>query len=310
MSTLGNQNQEVESSIYSVNKGLILSLIFLSFASFSIGFLFNFSFEDKIIGFIEKNVKYNRKCPTSYRKLSLDYIFPKIKMFDVNLNSRCIGTSKNLKIKRLESSLGFPSISPLGLGLNTTVQDKFSKIDISSAHSPSVNHFNIESKDLDAKSLAPLLKNFDLSGNFTLNSNIAMTRKNLSDLKLKIESTNFEIPAQNVSGFDVPKLKLGSLLVKAKMKGKKKLIIEEVIVGQELSPIRASISGTIDMDKYNFSRSKLSLLATVKFSSAFIESFPILNLLLDPTKQDPQGFYKIRLKGTVSNPGKPQILNP
>lgn len=305
-----SHGQDLDQTIYKTNKGLVLLLILLGGASFIVGFLLNFSFEDKLISLIETNVKYNKKCPTSYRKLNIGYLFPKVRMMDVNLSGRCIGAKEGIKIKRLESSLAFPSFSPAGISFNTNITDKFSKINISSVHSVNQNYFNIQSKKLNARTLSPFLKNVKLAGDFKVNSNIGLKKMKLDDLQLKIESKNFSIPAQNIQGFDLPNLNLGSLLVKAKLKSKKKLVIEEVIVGKELSPIRAKISGTIDMDKYNFSRSKMDLTATVKFSSAFIESFSILNLFLDQSKQDEQGFYKFKITGTVARPNKPQILNP
>jgi type II secretion system protein N len=302
--------QDLDQSIYKTNKGLILLLILIGGFSFVVGFLLNFSLEDKLVSLIETNVKYNKKCPTSYRKLDISYLFPKVRMMDVSLSSRCIGTRENVKLKRLESSLAFPSFSPAGLSFNTNVSDKFSKINISSVHNINSNYFNIQSKKLNARTLSPFLKNVKLAGDFKVNSNIGLKKMKLDDLKLKIESKNFSIPAQNIQGFDLPNLNLGALLVKAKLKSKKKLIVEEVVVGKELSPIRAKITGSIDMDKYNFSRSKMNLTATVKFSSAFIESFSILNLFLDQSKQDEQGFYKFKITGTIARPNKPQILNP
>jgi len=303
-------SDNLNTDVYETSKGLIFLLMLMAGGSFFFGFIFNFSLEDKIISLIETNVKYNKKCPTQYKNLKLGYLLPKIRMTEINLSSRCIGTKQNMSLKKIETSLAFPSFSPLGLSLDTRISDKYSKIDITSVHSLSSNYFKINSNKLNAKTFAPMLNNFKLAGNFKVDSNIGLKKKNIESLILKVESKNFSIPSQNIQGFDIPNLNLGDLLLRARIKKKKKLEIQDLIIGKELSPIRAKISGNITLDKYNFVRSKLDLTATVKFSSAFLESFSMLTLFLDQSKQDEQGFYKMKIGGTLSRPSKPVFLAP
>lgn len=303
-------SENLNESVYKSSKTLVFGLILAAVFSFALGFVLNFSVEDKLISLIETNVKYNKQCPTQYKRLDIGYFLPKIRLFDVSVSSRCIKTQSNLKLSRIESSFSFPSFSPLGLSLESKIADKYSKIDITSVHAVSDHHFKIHSNKINSKTFAPFLKDFKLAGNFKIDANIATKKKNLEDLAVKVESKDFSIPSQMIQGFDLPTLNLGNFLLKAKSLSKKKIEIEELVIGKSKSPIRAKISGTMDLDKYNMMRSKIDLIANVKFSASFIESFSILNLFLDPSKADKQGFYSIQINGTLSNPGKPKILAP
>ena len=136
------------------------------------------------------------------------------------------------------------------------------------------------------------------------------TTKRIKSMQLRLKSTNFKLPAQTIQAFDLPSLDLKNIQVKASMKSPKTLDVEEIIIGDDKSPIKANITGKIAVDRRSFQNSKLDLIAEVKFSKEFIESFSILNLFLDPKKQDENGYYKLKIEGPIRAPKTPQLLAP
>lgn len=303
-------NNDIESSVYQTNKKSILFLIIISFFSLIIGFTLNFQVKEQLLGFIESKVKANRKCPMTYRQVSIGTLFTSIEIDGFEISSRCLRTKSSLVIKKIKTSLTLPSLSPLGITLNTQVTDKYSKIDVTTVHGFYNHYIKARSKKLSAKSISTLLNGFNLLGDFEFNTNIDATNKNIKTMDLSLKSKNFSIPRQNVGGFDLPIMKIGQVSLKAKLKNSKDLTISQLILGQEKSPIRANITGKITLNKYNMKKSPIDLKIVIKFSKSFIESFAILNLFLDSSKQDEQGFYHLKIKGTLGSPSKPEYLSP
>jgi type II secretion system protein N len=300
--------QQIEEKVYKITKTNIFLLLVLAGFSLFLGFAFNFSVEDKIIAVLTTQIKNNKQCPANFKSIKINYFLPSVNISDLEINGSCLKTRDNLDIKALKLSPGFPSFSPLGLGLNTQLRDKNSSIDILSIHSFGSHHLKITSPKFDAKTIEPFLNGLSLKGIFDINSNIEATNAGVKTLNLLIKSKNFKVPYQNINGLDIPDLSIGNLMIKASMKNRKKLVIDEIVVGTETAPIRASVKGSIALDKYNLKQSRLDLTATVKLSPSFVESFPILNLFLDPSKQDAQGFYKVKIGGTLGRPSQPQLL--
>lgn len=300
----------IDDKVYKSNKKLMAGLFFLSMASVGAGFFFNFSIEDKVMGLLDQNLRGNRSCPMNYRKADLGFFLPSLKIRDLDISSYCLKSKNSLNIKSVETGLGLPSFSPLGPSLETTIKDKYSRIEITSVHGISNHYIKANSRKLSARTLQPLLGNFNLAGDFELNTNIDATTKKIQSLDLSIKSKNFTIPSQDISGFNVPTMKIGQLGLKASMRNGKTLTIQQLVLGKELSPIRASIKGKIQLDKYSIQKSNLDLTATVKFSTSFIENFSILNLLLDSSKRDEQGFYHLKITGPLGKPNKPEYINP
>lgn len=296
-------------NIYSLKTKHVILILVLSFFAFILGLLMNFSAEEKISQNIEAALKSNGRCPMNYKSMSLSYIMPSLNFTDFEISSRCLGGQNPFKLKSITSKLSIPSLSPFGPSFETTLKDQFSQIKIDSAHGFTGSLIKIESSKLAAKTLNPFLGKAKIEGQFTVNSNLLVDyTPSLQELDLQIKSLNFSIPAQNIQNFEVPTLIIGPLSLKAQMKDGKKLNIIELILGNEISPIRANIKGDITLNQKNINLSQIDLIATVKFSQNFLESFSILNLFLDASKQDEDGFYKIKLTGTFNKLGSPEFL--
>lgn len=308
MNDVKTQKTVDKEAIYRLTSQHILIITILTISSLFLGFMMNFSITDKVSSIIEANITKNRACPMRTERIDLALFFPKIQITDLEISSTCLKSPNPLMLSSVISQLSLPSFSPFGASVSTQISDKFSKFNILSVHNISANYFKIESKTLNASSLQALIPNFKLAGVFELNSNIEVAKNSLNDLTIHLKSTNFQIPSQNIEGFEIPNLKIGPMSLKAKLKTKNKLDLLELIIGNELSPIRANLSGVINLNQFNIAQSVVDLSLTVKFSQSFIDSFSILNLFLDTSKQDAQGFYKMKLSGPISKLNKPEYL--
>ncbi len=304
-----NQANDLNPETYRVGVRSTLIFVILLTSSLFLGFALNFSIDSKLDSLLDKHVKNNRQCPMDFSSFKIGMLFNSISFKDLEISQRCTKKGE-LVFKSVSSSLGFPSISPIGPSLNTTIIDDHSKLELKSVHSFAEHAFKLSSTKLDMKSIEPLIPNVDLQGVFTVDTNILTSTKRIKTMQLRIKSTNFRVPSQNIQGFELPNLDIKNISIKATMNNHRTVNIEEVILGDDKAPIKANISGKIDLDSRSPRSSKLDLLAEVKFSKEFIESFSILNLFLDPKKQDDKGYYKLQITGPLSSPGTPKLLDP
>ena len=171
--------------------------------------------------------------------------------------------------------------------------------------------FNIESKNLsipaqDIKGLQiPLLSIGTLSfkGAFQAEKNI-FEIQNLAVFP-NIESKNLSIPAQDIKGLQIPLLSIGTLSFKGAFQAEKNIFeIQNLAVGalsSQCITIRSKIDGDIKINEININLSSLNLKGEVKFSQSFIESFPILKLVIK-NKDKLEGFHKFKIGGTMALP--------
>ena len=288
--------------VYKVGLNHIFLISCLSILALGYGFVSNFSLESKIESLVKANLKKVRGCPISYDKLSLSYLVPGINFRNMELDGKCFKASSGLILSQVESTLGFPSFSPIGPTLNTIIKDKYSLINVSSAHSVSSHKIRIESQKLNAKSLNSLLNKFKIEGLFNLTSVSELTKKSLKSLMINLKSNNLVIPSQTVNSFEIPKLNVKNLSLIAELSGKSDLNIKKFVIGDEQSPLRANIEGKVKINSRAIKNSQLNLNIVVKFSEQFLENFGIISLFLDSSKQDENGYYTINVEGTLSKP--------
>ncbi|MAE59395.1 MAG: hypothetical protein CME69_10970 [Halobacteriovorax sp.] len=299
---MNSQSEKNTQFVYKIGLNHIFLMICFSVIALLYGFISNFSLEAKIESLVDSNLKKVRRCPISYKKLTLSYIFPGISFRNLELDGACFKGSDGLMLNNVETSLGFPSFSPLGPSLNTTIKDKYSLVNISSAHSVSSHKIRIESNKLSSKTFDSLLNDFKVEGLFKLTSVSELTKKNLKSLLINLKSNNLVIPSQTINSFDIPKLDVKNFSLIAELSGKDNLNIKKFVVGDERSPLRANIEGKVTLNTRRIQNSELDLNIVVKFSEQFLESFGIISLFLDSSKQDENGFYTINVKGPLSRP--------
>lgn len=300
---------EETNRVYNISLKSLTAILFASFFAFALGLGLNFSLDDKVTTLISNSVRQNRQCPMNFKDLTISYLIPKIEFTNFSITERCLGPGNKLTFDSITSGLSLPSFSPFGPTLHTIIKDSASEIDILSVHGIFNHHIKISSSKLSSKTFSPLLGNFKIAGLYNFNTDIGTNFSAINNMTLQLKSMNFSIPAQTIEGFEVPNLIIGPLSLKLEMLEENNLKVLEFILGNELSPIRATIKGNLNLVPANIKRSKVDLIATVKFSASFLESFSILNLFLDASKQDGEGFYKIKLTGTLNKLDKPEFLN-
>lgn len=304
--------EATEVEIYKLNKKLIFLSVIMAIASLFAGFVMNFSMEDKLLSFLEDGLRKNRSCPISYKKASIGYFLPKLEMDNIEISSRCLRTPEALVIESAKLSLALPSISPMGISFNTNIEKLGgldTNINVKSIHNFSSQYIRIEDSNINLKSFDALMQSFKLQGNIKLNTFLSTDLNTLKQLDLYALSTDFTLPAQSIQNFELPALPIKNLSLKAHSENGKEVEIKEFIIGDQNSPIRASASGTIEINEKNIQRSKIDIEAQVKFSAEFIEQFAIINLLLGNTKPDEQGFYHMRIDGILARPNAPKMIN-
>ncbi|POB15327.1 type II secretion system protein GspN [Halobacteriovorax sp. DA5] len=307
-----NMSEEVvQTDVYKINKKTIFLMTILAFLSLFLGFIFNFSVEDKVMSLVYDGLRKNRSCPIYYQNASLSYFLPGINLKEIDISSRCLNAPSGLTISEADISLGLPSFAPMGLTFNTEIS-KISglnnNINIKSIHNFSTQYIKIENSVISFEALGPLMNAFKIDGTINLNALVSTDLKAIKDLDIYLTSKDFTIPAQVIQSFELPTLAIKNLSFKAHAEDGGAVEIQELIIGDSNSPIRANASGTISLDKRNIRNSKIDLEAQVKFTPEFIESFAIINLLLGNGTPDEQGFYHMKIDGTLGRPNTPKMI--
>lgn len=280
-------------------------IIFLTLLAFT-GFITNFPFNEKIESFVQDRIKSIPNCPINYKDLQLEYIFPKIIIRDAKISSQCLGqTGQDIMIDELKININGLSHSPIGLSSSTTLKINQSKINIQHATSISRQNLIIENSNLDLTTLLPMLTNkIILNGNANISGSININDQIIDEAFLNIESSDIKIPPQSIMIFNIPaKLAIGALKLKASLNPKNQLKIEHLILGDERSPLRASFSGTIYLLPKNIANSTIDLKGEFNLSEKLLNmpGFSLISTLLSGfDKKD--GFYQIKIRGTLGNP--------
>ncbi|MFG1591728.1 type II secretion system protein GspN [Halobacteriovorax sp. CON-3] len=313
---LGNQKNNMseaaeQTDVYKINKKTIFLISIFAFLSLFFGFIFNFSVEDKIMNLVYDGLRKNRSCPIYYQSASLSYFLPGINLKEIDISSRCLNSRSGLLVSEADISLGLPSIAPMGLTFNTEINKIAgldNQINLKSIHNFSTQYVKVENTVISFDALAPLMNNFKLDGTINLNALVSTDLKAIKDLDIYLTSKDFTIPTQVIQSFELPTLAINNLSFKAHSEDGGAVEIQELIIGDSNSPIRANASGTITLDKRNIRNSRLDIEAQVKFTPEFIESFAIINLLLGNGTPDEQGFYHMKIDGTLGRPNTPKMI--
>ena len=85
----------------------------------------------------------------------------------------------------------------------------------------------------------------------------------IQDLNLKASSKNLVIPSQNIMGFALTTLNIKNLLLKTQMESNNMLRLTDLIIGDDNSPIRGNLKGTIRLNQRNINASPIDLIGEV-----------------------------------------------
>lgn len=295
--------------VYDMESSYAKKITLITLLAFVVAILFNFPLEKNIITLVEGEIAKNRRCPLSYQKIEMGYFLPKLIFTDITVPGQCfnkVGTNLNFDEALLKVS--FPSFWPLGIKTKIEAQTQGARINIFPRLAFGGNAVQIEDTVLEG----PFLSQFTPYPNFfrgkvKVQGNFEFKGKAISDGHLRLDSNDFIIPAQMIAGINLSSIPLKKLEF-AGTYTKKSFHIKAMRLGNNDAPIQAEFSGKITPNARNFNFSRLDLEGRVRLSSAFLNEVGLLRLMLNG-KKTKDGFYYLRLKGTMAAP-QPTFIDP
>lgn len=288
-------------------------IIFLGMLLLLIGFLANFSLEDRLDKFISTTLEQNPSCPMHFEKLELSYLLPKMTFKKINIKGICFGNPQNnLQLDTLILKMELPSLMHLGFRFGIDIKSqKELDLKLSPILSFGKMYIEIEDSKWDAKILRILNAEGKSIASGTMKTEGFLVFKDggLVDGDLKIHSNNFNFPSQKISGFELPLLMLYKFDFHAFFKehDKTKMTIEKIDIGKNGSPIKIALKGYVlsATAPSSFMNSALVLNGPLQFTPQFLNSFSFLSMLLPPGHAD--GKFLMKIQGSLNNPGTPQF---
>lgn len=298
------QVDKVDDRIYLSGFTLGAKLSMISILMLFLGFFINFPLKEVITARITSALAMNRACPMSFKDLEFEWFLPKVKIKSLNLPSICFGgAGKNVELKNLSANFLGPSFSPLGLKLSHQFTLEGTKLTAYHALTPSGHVFKLEPTKISLNEVGDLLGQKMLAGDVTIDGRFDVdSRFTPKDVKFSANSSNLLVKNTNLQGFTVPRLDIGTLSLKGTMNSRQKLLIDELFLGNENSPIKGNFSGSVDLNKMNPNMNSYDLKGTLSFSNSFKASpeFGLINLFLNLDKQKTyEGSYKINVQGAA-----------
>ncbi len=280
-----------------IGKKILIIFIFLLAISFISNFPLKLIIKNQVASLINN---FENKCPITYKDIKVSFFLPQISLTSSNISGRCF-KKPNINFKLDKAKLFFlgPSIYPLGLKLKAEITYNTSKINIYFIKSFRTDILKIEDTIISANLINKFIKGDELLfGTISLESLIDIKNMKISSLDLLVKSNNIGILPQNIQGFEIPSLNLQNLSFKGNYNGKELKLIS-AIIGTEMSPIYAKLNGTI-IPSPNVSFSQLNINGEIKFSEQLLNDVPLGLLLNNKTTEN--GFYKVKVGGTVARP--------
>lgn len=303
-----NQKQlndtELADDIYLPKNIPVVKIVLFGLVAMALGLLINFP----IVGMIESKVRSaileNPNCPIQTQQFQFRVFPPRLNMNGVQIAGSCFqNPGQSLQFDSLSFGLTRPSFYPVGLLFNTVVKSKTDNLNVSLSVGIPSPKFRLYPSKLDTKNInviagtGNLLRgDLNFEGQGTLDWGF-----DLKNMSLIVRSTNLVIPAQTIQGLQLPSLNFGSALLKLRVQDHTDVLVEEMIIGSETSPMTASLRGRIDLNQTFLGSSELSLNTDLFMAEDLINSFPIVNLFLGSYAQG-DGKFQFLLTGPLSSP--------
>ncbi len=275
---------------------------------FSISFLNYFPIGEQLKSFMKKNLA-GSACNPEYDDLRIEWILPKIVVSGLNVPAGCLGRIGDpLKFTFVSIQFNLISFSPFGIPFKIDSELNGQPMTVYYVQGFGERTIRIKDQPVVISRLQPVLgNNFKLSGNLTLDLIAKVTNAGfLKDLDFKMRSTDFQLPSQNIQGFNTPNVKLNELYLEALSENSSTVKIDKFIVGDPDSPIRANLKGKIDLQQGNMAFSNLDLKGEISFTENFKQTVPLVDLFFQNFSQK-DGFYQIRIGGNL---GEPKLMTP
>lgn len=298
-------NEETYAPKYWTKPRLVLIGIVLLF----LGFLVNFSLEERVNKFLQTTLGNNQACPIQFEKAELSYFLPKITIKKPVIMGACFGQFNN-RLEFRDFKIGFhsPSFYPVGVRLHVEATSGKTYLNIYPVISVFSQNVKIEKTIIDAQIFAPMTENnvSPVSGQMRVEGFFEFKSGTVVDGDLDIVSKNFSLPSQNIKGFELTQLNLESLKVTAHFSDPQTLSVDRIQIGKANAPIELNLKGLMKINERDFMGSNLTLNGNLKLSQYMLTNFSFLKLFLP--ESNTSGNYQMKINGPLRNPGAPQIL--
>lgn len=296
-------NEEIYSPKYWSRTRLVLAGSFILI----LGFLFNFSLEEKINRWLQSTLSSNEACPIVFEKAELSYFLPKVNIRKPVILGRCFGQPNNsLPLQSFTIALAGPSFVPPGIKLHVAMAQGKTKLNIYPSLSPFSQYIDISESKLDASIFGAMTEanKSPVTGVLNISGFLKFASGQIEDGKIGISSGNFTVPAQRIVGLDVPLLNLNKFRFEAEFENPTTMKIRQLDLGQPKTPAEIKLKGQLLVNNNNFMMSILQLNGTLRLTEFLLSAVP-LQLFLPPGNTS--GTYQMTINGPLGNPGAPQF---
>jgi hypothetical protein len=270
---------------------------------FTIAFLNFYPIGEKLKTFLKTNLQ-DSACNPDYDKIRMEWLLPKLVITDLVLPPGCLGASAReaVKFNFVNVNFQFINFSPFGFPFKVETEMNAQPLSFYFVQGFGERMLRLKDQSLVLSRLAPVMGgNFKLAGNMTLDLNVLMNNENtLKNLSFKAQSKDLQIPSQSLQGFTVPNLKLKDFFIEANSDSPPRIRVENFILGDPESPVRAKFNGSIDLQQDALQMSPVDLNGEVAFSESFQQTLPIIDMMFQSFSQK-DGFYQVRLGGTLGS---------
>jgi hypothetical protein len=302
------QYNELNEEIYGPKYWTKFRLILAGTCLLIFGFLFNFSLEEKLNKWLQSTLSENVACPIVFEKAVLSYILPEIVIKKPIILGSCFGQPNNrLPLENITISLSTPSFYPPGIKLHVSASVGRTDINLYPTLSPFSQYIDIENTQIDNNIFAAMsIDNKSvISGIMKIEGTLKFSSGVLDDGALRITSNNFQMPAQNIKGFEMTQLNLKHFDVKTHFTNKSTMQIDHIEIGQPGSPVQLNLKGNLLINPTSFISSELQLAGPLKLSNYVLVNFSFIKLFLPA--ENTSGTYQFKINGPLGNIGAPQI---
>lgn len=299
---------ELAPEIYTPKYWSKTKLFILGFFILLFSFIANFSVEDKITNLTLAFLAKNRECPIDFEKIQIKYLLPSINIKNPVVQGRCFNNPQNnLILNNLRLSFHSPSFYPLGIRLHVEANTDSSYINAYPVFSFFSKNIKIENTLIDSNLLALFMPNnvSPIAGHISVEGFLEFKSGNISDGELDILSKNLIVPAQNIQGFELPRLNLQNMQVNAVIDEPGVINIKTLQLGNKQAPLNLKLHGELKTIPENIKSSKIDLTGSLELSRYMLDTFAFLKLFLPANNTS--GIYQMQLNGTLGNPGAPRF---
>lgn len=289
------------------SKVKIYFYVLIVFILFVMGFMNFFPVGDKLKTLIKSNLK-GSGCNPDFDQIRMEWLMPKIVVSDLVIPATCLGRmGEPLKFSHVTLNYQLINFSPFGLPFRLDTEFNGQPLTVYFVQGLGTRMVRLKDQTISLPRLAPLMGgNVKLGGSVTVDLNLQLSGNLLKSLTLIAQSTDFQVPSQNVQGFTTPPMKINVFRLEANSATPPRITVDKLILGDTNSPLRANFKGRIDLQEGAVQFSPIDLTGDVKFSDPFKQAVPLVDMMFQSFAQK-DGFYQIRLGGTLGAP-KPSAL--